>query len=84
MLVIQLIWHDENIGKTWETSYRCCIKHIDAERLYIKKLLLEEGWNCFWTLSLLLEIFKQKIKLIRNFVCRCRSCKNFVPALGFI
>ena len=30
-----------------------------------------------------LEIFKQKLKLIRNFDCSCRLCKNFVPGLGF-
>ena len=31
-----------------------------------------------------LEIFKQKIKLINNFDCSCRFCKNFVLSLGFI
>ena len=30
------------------------------------------------------EIFKQKIKLIRNFDCSCRLYKNFVPCLGFL
>ena len=31
-----------------------------------------------------LEVFKQKIKLIKNFDCSCRLCKNFVPSLGFV
>ena len=31
-----------------------------------------------------LEIFKQKVKLIKNFDCSCRLCKKFVPSLGFI
>ena len=31
-----------------------------------------------------LEIFKQKIKLIRNLDCSCRLCKCFAPGLGFI
>ena len=31
-----------------------------------------------------LEVFKQEIKLIKNFDCSCRLCKNFVPSLGFV
>ena len=31
-----------------------------------------------------LEVFKKKIKLIKNFDCSCRLCKNFVPSLGFV
>ena len=31
-----------------------------------------------------LGIFKQKIKLMRNFDCSCRLCKNFVQNIGFV
>ena len=31
-----------------------------------------------------LDIFKQKVKLMRNFDCSCRLCKNFVPSIGFL
>ena len=28
----EVIWHDENVGVTWETSYRCCIRREDIRQ----------------------------------------------------
>ena len=55
---------------------------IDTVRYIGKKL-----WQVLPTEikeSISLEVFKQKIKLIKSFDCSCRLCKNFVPSLGFI
>ena len=31
-----------------------------------------------------LDIFKEKVKLMRNLDCSCRLCKKFVPSIGFV
>ena len=31
-----------------------------------------------------LDIFKEKVKLMRNLDCSCRLCKKIVPSIGFV
>ena len=53
---------------------------IDTIRYIGKKLALPNEIKE----SQSLDIFKQKVKLMRNFDCSCRLCKNFVPSIGFL
>ena len=83
------VFEEKNVAYTFRESNSLALPKVETTSYgidtirYIGKKLWQALPNEIKE-SQSLDIFKQKVKLMRNFDCSCRLCKNFVPSIGFL